>query len=78
MIKSAERKNETPEKVIKEKKRGRPILLGGIDDMIRRLLLSFRKNGGVVNEVVATSVAKTLVKSKGKLELMSLDLHGNW
>ena len=36
MIKSAKRKNETPEKAIKEKKRGLPILLGEIDDMVQR------------------------------------------
>ena len=78
MIKSAKRKNETPEKVIKEKKRGRPILLGKIDDMVQRFLLSFRKKDGVVNEVVARSVAKTLVKRSGKPELMSVDLDGKW
>ena len=59
-IKGAKRKNETPEKVIKDKKRVRPILLGEIDDMVQRFLLSLRKKGGVVNEVVARSVAKTL------------------
>ena len=78
MIKSAKRKNETPEKVIKEKKRGRPILLGEIDDMVERFLLSLRKKGGVVNEVVARSVAKTLVNCSGKPELMSVDLDGKW
>ena len=45
MIKSAKRKNETPEKVFKEKKRDRPILLGEIDDMVKRFLLSLRKKG---------------------------------
>ena len=58
MIKSAKRKNEIPEKVIKEKIRGRPILLGEIDDMVQRLLLSLRKKGGVVNEVVASLLLK--------------------
>ena len=78
MIKSAKRKNETPENVIKEKKRGRPILPGEIDDMVQRFLLSLRKKGGVVNEVVARSVDKTLVKRSGKPELMFVDLDGKW
>ena len=34
IIKRTKRKNEPPEKVIKEKKRGRPILLGEIEDMV--------------------------------------------
>ena len=77
MIKSAKRKNETPEKAIKEKKRGLPILLGEIDDMVQRFLLSLRKKGGLVHEVVARSVAKTLVKRSGKPELMSVDFDEN-
>ena len=78
MIKRAKRKNETSEKVIKEKKCGRPILLGKIDDMFQRFFLSLRKKDGVVNEVVARSIAKTLVKRSGKSELMSVDLDGKW
>ena len=42
MIKSAKRKNETPEKVIKKKKRGRSILLGEIDYMVQGFVLSLR------------------------------------
>ena len=78
MIKSAKRKNETPEKVLKEKKQVRPILIGEIDDIVQRFLLSLRKKVGVINEVVARSVAKTLVKRGGKPELMSVDLDGKW
>ena len=37
--------------------------------MVHRFLLSLRKKGGVVNEVVARSVAKTLAKRSGKPEL---------
>ena len=78
MIKSAKRKNETPEKVIKEKKWGRPTLLSEIDNMVQRFLLSLRKKGGVLNEVVARSPAKTLVKGSGKPDLMFVDLDGKW
>ena len=78
MIKSAKRKNETPEKVIKEKKWGRPTLLSEIDNMVQRFLLSLRKKGGVLNEVVARSPAKTLVKDSGKPDLMFVDLDGKW
>ena len=46
--------------------------------MVKRFLLSLRKKGGVVNEVIARSVAKTLVKHRGKPELMFIDLGGKW
>ena len=46
--------------------------------MVKRFLLSLRKKGGVVNEVIARSVAKTLVKRTGKPELMFIDLNGRW
>ena len=78
MIKSAKRKNKRSEKVIKEKKCCRPILLGKIDDMFQKFFLSLRKKDGVVNEVVARSIAKTLVKRSGKSELTSVDLDGKW
>ena len=78
MIKSAKRKTEAPEKVIKKKKRGRPILPDEIDDMVQRFLLSLRKKDEVVNEIVAKSVAKTFVKRSGKPELISADLDGKW
>ena len=37
-------------------------MLGEIDEMVQRFLLAVRKKGGVVNAVVARSVAKTPVK----------------
>ena len=46
--------------------------------MVQRFLLSLKKKGGVINEVAARSVAKTLVKQSCKPELMSLHLDGKW
>ena len=46
--------------------------------MVQRFLLPLRKKGGVVNEVVTRSVAKTLVKCSGKPELMSVHLNSKW
>ena len=78
MIKNARINKETPQKRIVAKKRGRPVLLGEIDEMVQRFLEPLRKKGGVVNAVVAKSVAKALVKRSGKKDLEVLDLDGRW
>ena len=78
MIKNARINKETPQKRIVAKKRGRPVLLREIDEMVQRFLEALRKKGGVVNAVVARSVAKALVKSSGKKDLEVLDLDGRW
>ena len=44
--------------------------------MVERFLHALRRNGGVVNDDVARSVAKALVKRSGKRELEVLDLDG--
>ena len=62
MIKDAARKKVSPKKAIAARKRGRPVLLGEIDEMVQRFLLAVRKKGGVVNAVVARSVARAPVK----------------
>ena len=46
--------------VCRKLKSNRPILLREIDDMVQRLLLSLKKKGGVVNEVVASLLLKPL------------------
>ena len=76
MLKESRRKKELPKKVIPAKKGGRPVLLGDIDEMVQRFLHALRRKGGVVNAVVARSVAKALVKRSGKRELEVLDLDG--
>ena len=53
-------------------------MLGEINEMVQRFLLAVRKKGGVVNAVVARSVAKALVKRSGKKELGVIDLDSRW
>ena len=43
MIKDAARKKISPKKAIAARKRGRPVLLGEIDEMVQRFLLAVRK-----------------------------------
>ena len=78
MIKDAARKKFSPKKVTAARKRGRPILLGETNQMVQGFLLAVRRKDGVVNAVVARSVAKVLVKRSGKKELEVIDLDSRW
>ena len=51
------------ERIIKKytKKTGRPYLLGELDEMVRKYLVSLSKRGGVVNTTVANATAKALM-----------------
>ena len=56
-------------KVIKAKKRGRPLLLDGLDKMIQTFLKNTRSHGGVINTVVTTAVSDALVERHPEQEL---------
>ena len=53
-------------------------MLGEINEMVQRFLLVVRKKSGVVNAVVARSVAKALIKRSGKKELGVIDQDSRW
>ena len=78
MIKDAAREKFLLKKTIAAQKRGRPDLLGEIDEMVQKFLLAVRQKSGAVNAVIARSVAKVLVKRSGKKELEVIDLDSRW
>ena len=53
-------------------------MLGEINKMVQRFLLAVRKKGGVLNTVVAKSVANALVKCSRQKELEVIDLDRRW
>ena len=61
-LEKARSQKRSPSKVIKVKKRGRPLLLGGLDKMIQTFLRNTRSHGGVVNTAVAIAVADASVE----------------
>ena len=67
-----------PKKTIAARKRGLPVLLDEIDEMVQRFRLAVRKKSGIVNAVGARSVAKALVKRSGKKEPEVIDLDSRW
>ena len=72
------------EKVRKEKRptapnlnvlpKGRPLLLGSLDQMVQKFLLALLSIGGLITSVIAVSVAKALIARNPHLMLDHIDL----
>ena len=74
-IKDAHRKKKSSKKVIANKLRGRPCLLGDkIDPLVKNYLEATRYKGGVVNSLVGTATAKALPKQYPRLEKENLKI----
>ena len=54
--------------------RGRPLLLGSLDQMVQRFLLSLRRTGGLVSSAVTISAAKALIARNPQNNLSHIDL----
>ena len=57
--------------------RGRPLLLGGLDQMVLRFLLSLRGTGGLASSAVAISAAKALIARNPRYNLGHIDLNSS-
>ena len=68
-LKQSKIEKRSPNKVIKAKRRGRPLLLGGLDAMVQNFFKSTRAHGGVISTAVAIAVAHALVKRYPEHEL---------
>ena len=78
-IKDAYRKKKSPKKVIENKLRGRPCLLGDkIDPLVQNYLKATRYKGGVVNSLVAIATAKALLKRYPRLKKENLKIERSW
>ena len=55
-------------------KRGRPLLLGNLDETVKKFLIALRKKGGVINTVVANATAKALISKSENEHLKAIDL----
>ena len=54
--------------------RGRPLLLGSLDQMVQKFLLALRSRGGLITSVVVVSVSKALIARNPHLMLDHIDL----
>ena len=59
-------------------KRGRPLLLGTLDETVQKFLIALRKKGGVVNAVVAIAAAKALISKSNNEHLKAIDLDSSY
>ena len=55
-------------------RRGRPLMLGSLDEMLQRYLRTYRGRGGPVNSLIAKSIAKVLIARNPQLNLDHIDL----
>ena len=54
--------------------RGRPLLLGKLDEKVKNFVLALRCKGGVVNTVVAIAAAKALIQKSNEDHLKVIEL----
>ena len=78
-INEEKRRKKSPKKVIVNKLRGRPCLLGDkIDPLVKNYLKARRYKGGVVNTTVAIATAKALIDQYPLLEKGHLEFGRTW
>ena len=58
--------------------RGRPLLLGSLDQMVQRFLLALRSRGGVVSSTIAIATAKALIARNPQQNLDHIELNSSW
>lgn len=69
---------ETTTKLSKAKT-GRPLLLGDVDEEVRKYLIDLHNQGQIVNREVAVETAKTIIARSGDESLKSLDIkNSSW
>ena len=57
---------------------GRPLLLGSLDQMVQRFLLSLRRTGGLVSSAIAISAAKALIARNPQYNLCHIDMDSSY
>ena len=73
-ISSAQKNNLDVNRNLSVFPRGRPLLLGSLDQMMQIFLLSLRRNGGLVSSTVAISAAKALIARNPQYDLSHVNL----
>ena len=78
-IKDAHHKKKSPKKVIVNKLRGRPCLLGDkIDPLVQIYLRAIKYKRGAVNSLVAIATEKVLLKRYARLEKENFKIERSW
>ena len=75
---TAKKQNCEVSKGLKILPRGRPLLLGSLDQMVQKFLLALRSRGGLVSSTIAISSAKALIARNPQLNLNHIDLDSSY
>ena len=73
-LSSSSSSSSSPIKKLTLLKRGRPLLLGSLDEKVQNFLVALRSKGGVVNTIVVVALAKALMEKSSDASLKVLDL----
>ena len=73
-ISKAQKNNRDVTRNLSVLPRGRPILLGSLDQMVQRFLLSLRRTGVLVSSAIAISASKVLIARNPQYNLSQIDL----
>ena len=75
-----EQKKDHPQPVTKvtSQPRGRPLLMGELDESLLKFLKATRAKGGVINVHVVRATADALIKSNDQVHIAKFDLNYSW
>ena len=73
-ISKAQKNNRDVNRNLSVLPRGRPLLLGSLDQMVQRFLLSLQRAGGLSSSAIAISAAKALIARNPQYNLSHIDL----
>ena len=77
-IKKAKKDKRDQKKELALLPRGRPLLLGILDQMVQRFLLALRIRGGVVSRTIAIATARALVALNPQYNLDHVKIDSSW
>ena len=77
-LKLAAQEKRAPQRKMKIQKRGRPLLLGKVDEMVQSYLSATRHRGGLVSRYIAIATAKALIKRNPQFNLDHVVFGNSW
>ena len=77
-LKLAAQEKRAPKRKMEIQKRGRPLLLGKVDEMVRSYLSATRHRGGLVSRSIAIATAKALIKRNPQFNLDHAVFGNSW
>ena len=77
-LKLAAQEKRAPKRKMEIQKRGRPLLLGKVDEIVRSYLSATRYRGGLVSRSIAIATAKALIKRNPQFDLDHVVFGNSW